>query len=568
MEIKSNFQRLDGAEMRSRFDMHQTPPDILITNFSMLSIILMRDIESGMLSETRRWLNAETDWDLENLSPEEREVERNERIFHIIIDELHLYRGTEGTEIAYLLRLFYNRLGLDPDSGRIRFLASSASLEGQEGKKEFEDSQAFLKGFFGLAENMQVIEGKMVVPKNMASGDIEHTVFEKIGQKSNELNHLSEEEFGKEISKFIDELSGLSNNEGVLKFLADVNSDDNLLSRLIQAFEYSTSGQSRLRPYPYYNPRDVDSISYFVSIAGKLFDDALDDSTKKNSIKGLLIVRGLFDLHQKDLVKTYGTHGKCRLPRFRLHFFIRNIEGLWATLKDDTQGILASNVDANPFDVLFENGRISDNNKRVFDALYCENCGTTLLGGTRIIASNRNNDYNYEIITTPPEIEKIPEKSQTAMVENRSAEDYAVFWPKSVETDITSDLLNNQDWDRKFLGINDGKVYNRETENTISGLYYLGNTNNAHEPGSALPRKCPNCGADYTYRKSRKSPIRGFRTGFGKTNQVLAKELFKAIPTTQHKPRKLVAFPIVGRNLQDLPTILKKKTTTRLLKSY
>ena len=33
----------------------------------------MRSIEEGMLDQTRLWLNAETDWDLNNLSPEERE---------------------------------------------------------------------------------------------------------------------------------------------------------------------------------------------------------------------------------------------------------------------------------------------------------------------------------------------------------------------------------------------------------------------------------------------------------------------------------------------------------------
>jgi ATP-dependent helicase YprA (DUF1998 family) len=36
---------VDGAEMRSRFDMPFAPPDILITNYSMLSIMLMRDID-------------------------------------------------------------------------------------------------------------------------------------------------------------------------------------------------------------------------------------------------------------------------------------------------------------------------------------------------------------------------------------------------------------------------------------------------------------------------------------------------------------------------------------------
>ena len=57
-----------------------------------------------------------------------------------------------------------------------------------------------------------------------------------------------------------------------------------------------------------------------------------------------------------------------------------------------------------------------------------------------------------------------------------------------------------------------------------------------------LPHECPSCNANYQYRRNRKSPIRGFRTGLGKTNQVLAKELFKAIPSTDSNPRKLVTF--------------------------
>src|SRR5262249_41724053 len=39
------FQRTDGAEMISRWDMIAHPPDILITNYSMLNVMLMRDRE-------------------------------------------------------------------------------------------------------------------------------------------------------------------------------------------------------------------------------------------------------------------------------------------------------------------------------------------------------------------------------------------------------------------------------------------------------------------------------------------------------------------------------------------
>ena len=156
-ELKSFFQRLDdSSEMRCRFDMQLAPPDILITNYSMLSIMLMRAVDSGIFDETRRWLECE------DLSEKEKETERPNRIFHLIIDELHLYRGTQGTEVAYLLKLVLNRLGLHPHHPQLRILASSASIvadDSKEGKK----SKEFLEDFFGVDWNekpFKIIEGK------------------------------------------------------------------------------------------------------------------------------------------------------------------------------------------------------------------------------------------------------------------------------------------------------------------------------------------------------------------------------------------------------------------------
>lgn len=150
-DLKSFFQRLDGSEMRCRFDMQVAPPDILITNYSMLSIMLMRTIDSPVFDETKKWLACE------DLMPEERNAEKKNRIFHLVIDELHLYRGTQGTEVAYLLKLVLNRLGLHPHHEQLRILASSASLEPGD-----LDSIKFLEDFFGVDNNIKpfkVIEG-------------------------------------------------------------------------------------------------------------------------------------------------------------------------------------------------------------------------------------------------------------------------------------------------------------------------------------------------------------------------------------------------------------------------
>ena len=95
----------------------------------------------------------------EDLPEEERAAAKPDRIFHLIIDELHLYRGTQGTEVAYLLKLVLARLGLHPHHEQLRILASSASLEGGD-----EDSKNFVCDFFGVSQEFfdskfKLIEG-------------------------------------------------------------------------------------------------------------------------------------------------------------------------------------------------------------------------------------------------------------------------------------------------------------------------------------------------------------------------------------------------------------------------
>lgn len=58
-ESRYFFPRVDGAEMRCRWDMQNNPPDILITNTSMLSVMLMRESDSEIFEKTRKWLAAE-----------------------------------------------------------------------------------------------------------------------------------------------------------------------------------------------------------------------------------------------------------------------------------------------------------------------------------------------------------------------------------------------------------------------------------------------------------------------------------------------------------------------------
>jgi DEAD/DEAH box helicase domain-containing protein len=129
-------------EMLVRWDMVADPPDVLVTNYSMLNAILMRDFESPMFIKTRSWLEADP-----------------AHVFTLAVDELHSYRGSSGSEIALILRRLLDRLGLAPDSDQLRVVAASASLGSGE------ESSAYLEQFFGVSRgSFFVTAGRPMLP--------------------------------------------------------------------------------------------------------------------------------------------------------------------------------------------------------------------------------------------------------------------------------------------------------------------------------------------------------------------------------------------------------------------
>jgi DEAD/DEAH box helicase domain-containing protein len=117
VEALSQFSDPTCGEMLTRWDMIASPPDILITNTSMLNIMLLRDVEAPIFNQTREWLHDDPD-----------------ATFTLVVDELHSYRGTQGTEVALVVRNLLDRLGLPADSPKLRCIGTSASLEGEAGK--------------------------------------------------------------------------------------------------------------------------------------------------------------------------------------------------------------------------------------------------------------------------------------------------------------------------------------------------------------------------------------------------------------------------------------------------
>jgi DEAD/DEAH box helicase domain-containing protein len=162
-DLQSQFGSPDDGEMMCRWDMQVTPPDILITNYSMLNVMLMRGLEDSIFEKTKTWL-----------------AESDDNIFTLVVDELHLYRGTQGSEVGMIIRNFLARLGLREDSPNLRVIATSASIEADE------QSSEFLEQFFGVDRtSFNVTPGEP-----MSLGQVEKLADSQLGD-DNEVEALA-----------------------------------------------------------------------------------------------------------------------------------------------------------------------------------------------------------------------------------------------------------------------------------------------------------------------------------------------------------------------------------------
>jgi DEAD/DEAH box helicase domain-containing protein len=250
---------------------------------------------------------------------------------------------------------------------------------------------------------------------------------------------------------------------------------------------------------------------------------------------------------------------KTSLPAFRMHWFYKNIEGIWACTMPGC--CCQPSSDKRPVGKLFENIRIlcvSQKDKhRVLELLYCEECGSLLFGGSRLCLPNNS---GWELLTVEPDIEGLPDKQTARFLEKRSYDQFAIFWPSGSRaihdeaakpwTQPSTDGGTAQGrWDKASLDTTSGRVVLGLKSPIIpmgtwvhGYVFHLPKVSDIElqQTFAALPSVCPSCAADYSRRIYRKSPIRGFRTGFSRVSQLLGKELFYELPKGEQ--RKLVVF--------------------------
>ena len=114
------------GELLYREQMRETPPHILLTNYSMLEYLLMRPEDSPLFDDGRagRWQ-------------------------FLVLDEAHQYRGAKGMEMGMLLRRLKQRLREGGRSGEFRCIATSATMSSDEGEAERNAVAEFAEALFG-----------------------------------------------------------------------------------------------------------------------------------------------------------------------------------------------------------------------------------------------------------------------------------------------------------------------------------------------------------------------------------------------------------------------------------
>ncbi len=488
-ERRFYLPRVDGAEMRSRWDMQSHPPDILISNHSMLNVMLMRERERTIFEKTRLWL------------------EEPSNVFHVVVDELHMHRGTAGTEVAYLLRRLLHELGLKPDSDQVRFIATSASLEsGQRG-------QQFLADFFGAkSASFDVHEGEIEAPQKGTGANP--------GDFQEDFERLAHDASG----------AGAMEAHGLL-----------VKANAAGAMDAACGGNAvRLS-----------------ALDAALFPGA----PREGGVVASKPMVGLF--HAMDIAGA--DSGEGRVPRARAHLFFRNVSGIWACTDPECPEVEPQF--RNPERTV---GRLWDQprhrcgdrcGKKVLRLLYCQPCGEMFLGG--FLAPSLEDDeplFGQDerfLIADLGDMEASPDKAP----DGETCRNFALFWPRKVRQ---ADLACAPEWrrtdgDKKYkfkflparLNFATGELENRRQAESNGWTFESSvdkgssaDTEIARVP--ALPIACPQCGADWESDWARgdggqftrrsvhsqartRSPIRGMRTGLAKLNQVLVDSLIREL---------------------------------------
>ena len=142
------FKRYTGQEgEEEREHILENPPDILLTNYVMLELIMTRPAERNL-------------------------IERAQGLRFLVLDELHTYRGRQGADVALLMRRVRNRL--ETDEQPLQFVGTSATLSSEDAFTELQQRIADVgTQIFGVRVRPEHVIGETLQRSTPSEYDLE-----------------------------------------------------------------------------------------------------------------------------------------------------------------------------------------------------------------------------------------------------------------------------------------------------------------------------------------------------------------------------------------------------------
>ena len=148
LKLKGLDERI-SQQYQTRKQWADAPADILVTNYAMLERLLLRPDARGLFSTEQDGVST---WRF------------------IALDEAHSYTGSQGTEIAWLIRRLLGRLRVP---NKVRFLATSATLRSRREGESDEQLAAWIAEHFAArifpakASDFHIEPGRPYCPDEM-----------------------------------------------------------------------------------------------------------------------------------------------------------------------------------------------------------------------------------------------------------------------------------------------------------------------------------------------------------------------------------------------------------------
>ncbi|MBN1215717.1 MAG: DEAD/DEAH box helicase [Candidatus Lokiarchaeota archaeon] len=134
---KNQSRKPYDSELLSRDEIRESPPDILITNYVMLDLILTRFEDRELFPELYK-----------------------ENLRYLVLDEIHTYSGNSGADVAGLIRRLKQRTNTN---NKIRCIGTSATIQDNKKSEGISSIIEFAQKIFGEKfDNSSLIQASFV----------------------------------------------------------------------------------------------------------------------------------------------------------------------------------------------------------------------------------------------------------------------------------------------------------------------------------------------------------------------------------------------------------------------